>query len=77
MKRMILIAAALALGGCRHMRGEEIANTLITAAVIAIDLSQLPPPPPEPWCSDDETDPPHTCPGNGAGATPPPPPPEN
>lgn len=45
------------------MHGAEIANTLIPAAVIAIDISELPPPPPEPWCSDDPTDPPHLCPG--------------
>jgi len=59
------------------MNGAEVANTLITAAVIAIEVSELPGPPPDPWCSpsDDETDPPHTCPGNGTGVTPPPPPP--
>jgi len=66
-----LLAAALLLGGCAHHRGDaalEIANTLIAATVIALEVAQYQPPP-QPLCDDDDGNPPHVCPG----PTPPPP----
>ena len=59
--RWLLLAAMLS-AGCGHGRG-EIAGTLVTAAVLAIELSTEEPPPPVTYCDTDSDDPPHVCPG--------------
>jgi hypothetical protein len=74
MRWLLLIGLAT---GCAHVRGDGIANALFTAAIIAVEVSQLPQPPPGPLCDDDPGNPPHRCPGTApAPSEPPPPPPE-
>jgi hypothetical protein len=71
-----MAVAVLVCTGCAHARGDDIINTVLLGAVIALDVAQYEPPP-EPLCDDDDSgNPPHTCPGSGAGVTPPPPPPD-
>lgn len=78
------IAAAIAvfmLGGCAHADSRRIANTVIAAAFIAVEVSAAESSAESggraPFCSDDDGNPPHTCPGTTpAPASPPPPPPE-
>ena len=76
--RWVLIAALAS--GCAHARGADVANAVVTAALLAVEISLVENPAPAagPLCQDpgDPIDPPHTCPGTGAGVTPPPPPPD-
>ena len=53
-----LVLATLTFG-CAHMRGADVANVLITAAVIAIDIETAEPRPPATYCEDE--DPSHVC----------------
>jgi hypothetical protein len=56
------LALCAALCGCRHHRG-DIAGTLITAAVIALEVTAAEQPPPPAYCDTESDDPPHVCPG--------------
>jgi hypothetical protein len=70
MRNAILMTVSLALGGCAHVRGQDVANVIVLAAFLAVEANEYAPPPPPVWCADDEVDPPHTCPGT-APAPPP------
>lgn len=77
MGKVAATVAVSMLCGCAHADSGRIANTLIAAAFIAVEVSAAESAAPGLFCSDDEGDPPHTCPGTTpAPASPPPPPPD-
>ena len=73
------VAAAITvcmLCGCAHADSGHIANTLMTAAIIAVEVSVVTQSAaPGPLCADEDPGPPHTCPGTTPSPVSPPPPP--